>query len=291
MLITVFTPTYNRANTIRRTFNSLICQTAKNFEWLVVDDGSTDDTASLFEEFEARADFPVRYVKKENGGKHTAHNLALELAQGELFFTVDSDDWLPEDSIEKLNTLIPLLEQNNSLLGIIGLKAYEDGSIIGNSFPENLPPHGFRELELTGNGGERSIIFRTEVIKSYPFPVFQYERFMPECVVYDQIDRPKSFVISNLVFTICEYQHDGLSSNPKRLMATYPCGYVCYFSRRIDMATTLKERIGYVLHYHAMFKIACNRSLKYRGEHKFLTSLFSPFKPLLSYQYTKHLKP
>ena len=105
MLLTVFTPTFNRAHTIARTFNSLKQQTFKNFEWLIVDDGSTDSTEKVVEGFIESSDLNIRYIKKENGGKHTAYNLALEQAAGELFFVVDSDDWLPDNSLSDIASL------------------------------------------------------------------------------------------------------------------------------------------------------------------------------------------
>lgn len=290
MLLTVFTPTYNRVNTLSRLFESLNKQNFNDFEWLIVDDGSTDNTTELIKIFKEKADFCIRYYKKENGGKHTAHNKALELAKGELFFTVDSDDWLPEDCFEKLQEYAHKVLSQPKSVGIVGLKAYGDGKIIGRSFPEVMADSSFENLDRTGNGGERSLVFKTEVIRQYPFPIIEGEKFVTEAVVYDKIDRYQGFIICNEIFTICEYQIDGLSSNPRKIMAKNPTGFMMWFSGRIDRKQPQLKRVGYILKYHAMRALIKGRKPeKYNGRHKLLVTAFAPFSYCVARHYKKHL--
>lgn len=289
MLITVFTPTYNRAEMLKRTFESLCSQTFKDFEWLIVDDGSSDNTTEVVNSFIAKAFFPIRYIKKENGGKHTAHNLAVSEARGELFFTVDSDDWIPAQSLHLIASRFKSYSQCKQVIGEIALKDYPDGQLIGRSFSRDNYFSSLSELELKGEKGERSLVFKTNALRNYPFQVLEGERFMPEGVIYDKIDADYSFLVSNDVLTTCEYQPDGLSSNPHRLMVRNPGGYVTYYSQRIDSAYSWKLRIGYAVRYNA-FKMLYRGDLskiQYQGKHHLLCLLCLPLGYIASRLYIR----
>lgn len=285
MLITVFTPTYNRANTITRLFESLKNQSFKDFEWLIVDDGSTDNTEEIVESFDSLGEFPIRYIKKENGGKHTAYNIGLNEARGRLFFNVDSDDWLDPNSLYTIMTQSKKVMSDSRCCGIIALKNFANQTVIGNEFRKDNIFMTFRELELSGQRGERSIIFKTSIAKNFRFPIIKGERFMPEGVVYDEFT-DFSFLIVNQALTTCEYLPEGLSSNPKRLMVQNPGGYMLYYSRRIDLAANYKERIGYVLRYNFFSAIYSGPSIQcYNGKHKLLVTLMKPFNFLVAKHY------
>lgn len=290
-LITVFTPTYNRANTIGRLFDSLCRQTADDFEWLVVDDGSTDNTPALIADFQKKASFSIVYRRKDNGGKHTAYNEALGLARGDIFFTVDSDDWLPEDSIEKIAGYAPQLLQKaeNAPGGIIALKCMPDHKVIGCRYPEGHEPCSAYRLECEGLGGERSIVLLTSIARQYPFDIIPGERFIGECTVFDRIGEKYPLIISNDILTICEYQPDGLSSNPRKIMVNNPGGYKLYFRQRIDMARSFRERVRYILRYHAFRKLfkGCLPSADYHGKHIVLVTLLSPLGGIAARHYKK----
>lgn len=274
MLLTVFTPTYNRVHTLERTFRSLCRQQFKDFEWLVVDDGSTDGTAELITGLHALADFPINYVAKENGGKHTAYNEGLRRARGRWFFTVDSDDWLPDDSLAHIADIAPEAEKDPRIAGIIALKEYPDGRLIGRPYPADLRRASLFELERNGHRGERSLVFKTEIARQYPFPVIAGEKFMTESVVYDRIAVHYDFMVSNLILTTCEYQPDGLSSNPYRVIVRNPGGYAMYFAGRLDMRLGLRAFFKCFLSYLAMARMYGNDV--YSGRHRRLIRLFKP---------------
>lgn len=285
MLLTVFTPTYNRANTIKRLFESLKNQTFKDFEWLIVDDGSTDNTAEVVQGFDAHGSFPIRYIRKENGGKHTAYNIGLEEARGDLFFNVDSDDWLDADCCLRISKLVDNIVSDSDCAGLIALKSFADGSIIGNSFREDKIIRTFRDLELSGQGGERSIVFRTSIARRFKFPSIEGERFMPEGVVYDEF-KDCRFMILNECLTICEYLPEGLSSNPKGLMLRNPGAYMLYYRKRIDLAISLKERVGYVLRYNFFRQqYKGNAVPNYNGKHLLLVSMLKPINIIVAQFY------
>ena len=129
---TIFTPTYNRRELIDNLYHSLLAQTDKNFEWLIIDDGSTDDTEKYFSELTSKPQpFPIRYLKQVSGGKHRAINKGVQNANGELFFIVDSDDYLTENAIEKINQWITTLDNSHKWAGISGLRGFSKNSVVG----------------------------------------------------------------------------------------------------------------------------------------------------------------
>lgn len=285
MILTVFTPTYNRANTLKRLFISLKKQNFKDFEWLIVDDGSIDNTSEIVKSFDSDGEFPIRYIKKENGGKHTAYNIGLEEAKGLLFFNVDSDDWLPDNSLETISNYVTALFSDDNLAGIVALKKFANDEIIGKKFISDKTIASLRSLELSGQSGERSLVFKTNIARKFPFPIVKEEKFMPESVVYDKFVIYE-FVVINKELTTCEYQQDGLSSNPKQLMLKNPGGYMLYYRKRIDMAATLKERIGYVLRYN-FSKGMYNDSLvaSYKGRYELLIAMMKLLNPIVAKYY------
>ncbi len=293
MLLTIFTPTYNRQNTLPRLYNSLCQQDCQDFEWLVVDDGSTDDTENLILEYKEISSFPIIYIKQTNGGKHTAHNTALKYAKGEYFFTVDSDDWLSENSISKIKRIIYCENQVKSSLvaGILALKSYENGATIGQRFSTDNVTTSLSELEHTGNNGERTVILKAVIARHYPFPIIDGERFVTESVIYDRIAQRYKFFVTNEVLTVCEYQPNGLSSNPKRLMYYNPGGYIIYFVQRADSTDSLTELIKYLTQVNA-FNIIYKGTTKLPNvaKHKILYWITKPLGWIASIHYKSFSK-
>lgn len=285
-MITIFTPTYNRANTIHRTYESLCGQSCKNFEWLVVDDGSIDNTELLFEQWTKETTFPIRYIKKTNGGKYRAYNIGLREAKGDLFFCVDSDDWLPQDSVERILLHHESLFIKPKVAGIAALKEYPNKKIIGKAYTKGLGLHSLFSLEQMGEGGERSLIFKTDIAKQFPFPEETNEKFMTESVIYDCYEGKYEFIVTNDILTTCEYQQEGLSSSPRALMLRNPAGYKLYFAQRVDLETSITSRIKMSLSYHA-FRLLCDKSVfPYRGKHKILVSLLAPLGYIMKWYYS-----
>src|SRR5689334_10670426 len=186
-LVTVFTPTYNRAHTLHRVFDSLCAQTWSDFEWLVVDDGSNDKTAELIDAWSKRANFSLRYLRQEHAGKHIAHNRALKEAQGCFFACVDSDDALHPEALETLMSLWNSIPQRERLAfyGVAGLCCDQRGDIVGDRFPTDPFDADARELTYVHHiGGEKWGFGLTEILRRYPFPDVYGARFIPEGIVW-----------------------------------------------------------------------------------------------------------
>jgi len=241
-------------------------QTLKDFEWIVIDDGSTDDTEKLFEIFlSLNNDFEIRYYKVDNGGKHRAINKALEYAKGELFFIVDSDDYLKNDALEIINKVeksIPLEDKHN-FAGVCGLKGYNESTAIGTTFDDRYLDITMLERTSYGITGDKSEVFYTNLLRKYPFPEFENENFITECVVWDKIayDNFKLRFFNEIIY-MCNYLEDGLTVNSQKVFHSSPRGYALYLyqSGLFGKFSKFEKWTKYLSYYY-----------EYRGELSFFT--------------------
>ena len=284
MKLTVFTPAYNRANLLPRLFESVKKQKCRDFEWLIVDDGSSDDTGAVVGDFIKASDITVRYIYQENAGKPSAFNNAVKNAKGDLFFCVDSDDILADDAVE---TICGSWKENqDSISGIIGLKSDFSGKLLCGRIPDKLKKSSLYSLvNKYGCSGEFSLVFRTDILRNNPFPVISGEKFITECVLYDRLDMKYEMVLSDKVLTGCEYQQGGLSDNTYTVQVNNPVGYKLYYMQRLDMALSFRERFGYALRYNAFGYLGKTHEYDYAGKHKGLVRALKPFGFLLSFYY------
>lgn len=270
MMLTIFTPTYNRAHLLPRLYESLIAQKNQNFEWLVVDDGSVDDTETYISRIQTESNIKIRYVKKENGGKHTAHNEALKRAKGDWFLCLDSDDVLAPNAIKLIEWALNRMTFEK---GVVAYKSSTDGTLLCGEIPIPKEPQTLYQYSKIG-GGEYALIFSTEILKSAPFPEIPGERFITECVVYDQLDLTgHRFAVLPETLEICEYQADGLSNAVYDTMLRNPTGYQIYHAQRIDLVTSFRERLRHAISYQAFLRLSGRDNYLYGGRHKLLAAL------------------
>lgn len=252
-LLTILTPTYNRASLLPRLYKSLCAQTCRDFEWIVVDDGSTDNTQEVVSSFKVENgdSFPITYIRKENGGKHTALNRGVRAAQGSLIMIADDDDLLPPDAIDIIRHSWAKIEFQASVGGIAGLDVNKrTGEVIGSGLPKehilcNAMDIRYR-YHVTGDLKE---VFRTDVLKDFPFPEIAGEMFCPEQLVWFRIAQKYSLYYINKSIYIAEYQSDGITSgitrarmqSPRASMLTYAELTTC----RVPFAVKVKAAINY----------------------------------------------
>jgi glycosyltransferase involved in cell wall biosynthesis len=187
---TVFTATYNRAHTIHRVYDSLKKQTFKDFEWLIVDDGSIDNTEEIIKQWITEADFEIRYFKKANGGKHTAFNVGVKMANGYLFLPLDSDDRCIPEALEVFNDTWDKIEDKNSFSAVTGLCRDEEGKLVGQKYPNDIFDSDSIELKYIHKvEGEKWGFQRTDVLKEFPFPEPEGLKLYPEAVIWNKISR------------------------------------------------------------------------------------------------------
>ena len=213
--ITIFTPTYNRRQLIDNLYHSLLAQTDKNFEWLIIDDGSTDDTEKYFSELTSKPQpFPIRYLKQVNGGKHSAINRGVLIAKGELFFIVDSDDYLTENAIEKINQWTTSLDNSHKWAGISGLRGFSKDSIVGQHNEYSYVDAKNNERRKYNLLGDKAEVYFTDVLKKYPFPEIPGENFISEEIVWNAIARDGFYIRwFNEIIYICDYLDGGLTKD------------------------------------------------------------------------------
>ncbi len=250
MIVTVFTPTYNRAYTLSKLYDSLCAQSSMNFEWLVVDDGSTDDTESMVAGFMAQDKLRIRYIRQENGGKHRAINRGVSEAQGELFFVVDSDDQLTPDAIDFISTQYSSIRGDESFAGLCALKSYFDGSKIGGE--ENWTQIDANALDIRfkhGVNGDLAEVLRRDVLQRYPFPDFEGERFCPEALVWNRIARDYKLRYIYKKIYLCDYLDDGLTARIVAVRMDSPTYSMTYYSElirdRVPMRVKIKSAINF----------------------------------------------
>ena len=245
MMITVFTPTYNRVHLLKRLYESLILQTAYDFEWLVVDDESTDDTIAFLEEIQSsNPPFQVRFFAQKHGGKHRAINLALEHAEGRYFFIVDSDDWLPEHAIEDIIEWLRDIQGIPTLCGVAGQKALANGRPVGSSFDcgEYVDASSLERKKLHIEG-DKAEVFDVGVMKAHPFPEFEGEYFVTEAVCWNAIaaDGYKLRWHQKPIY-YCEYLEDGLSKTGANDLSGHIANFQGY-SYYIRQCLAIKSRL------------------------------------------------
>jgi len=213
-LITIFTPCYNRASLLARLYQSIVAQAVTNFEWIIVDDGSTDNTREVVESFISEQKITISYHYKPNGGKHTAINYGVAKAKGALFCIIDSDDFFEEDALVHINDAWKKYENNDKIGGFIGLSQFENGVIVGDSFLKQHWQIPFSDYYLKYFlKGDKSVAFKTEVLKQYPFPELEGIKMVFEDVVWHEMSKQYDVLCINNVIQTVHYHDEGVSGS------------------------------------------------------------------------------
>lgn len=281
-MLTIFTPAYNRAYTLHKCYESLNRQTNKNFKWMIIDDGSTDNTDDLVAKWKEESDFEIIYIYKQNGGMHTAHNTAYENIDTELNVCIDSDDYLTDDAVE---IIISEWEKvrNEKLAGLGALNIFESGEIIGSKFPENIKSSKYFDIyNKYGVVGDKKFIYRTELIKKFPYPEFEGEKYVGLDYKYKKLDKDYELALINKVVCVVEYMEDGSSRNMLRQYRNNPRGW-CFF--RVENLkipnTSLKFKFKESIHYVSSSLMIKDNNLFKMTPYKSLAVLAFPFGYLL----------
>lgn len=248
MRLTIFTPTYNRKELLRRTYESLCRQTNKDFEWLIVDDGSTDDTRQAVEGWILDKIITIRYYYKENGGKMRAHNVGVSKANAPLFLCVDSDDYLTDTAVDDLlncyDSYKDKIKAGKKVAGVVAHKGSDGSTLLGASdFPEGEISTLY-DLYLRGFSGETTLMYETSVLQRFYFPEIDGEKYVPEDYIYDKIDSVCVLAVLSKIITICEIVEAGYTDSVPRLKRENPKAWYLYYEQRarITPAGTLKVK-------------------------------------------------
>ena len=251
-LVTFFTPTYNRAHILHRCYESLQKQTSFDFNWLIIDDGSTDNTKQLAEEWISQeSKFIIRYVYKENGGLHTAFNKAVELTSTELFVCFESDDIFTEDAMTVITETWEKIRDTNCV-GFITLCKDMDGNLIGPPYPEGMERVLYRAHRDISTG-DKQYIFRTSALKKvFPMPAFEGEKYFDPKYKFFALDEIGPLAVTNECFDIVDYQPGGLTHTMMRQYYNSPNSFAEY--RKLYM--TLPDRSPVYIFKHNVHYVA-----------------------------------
>lgn len=247
--VTVFTPSYNRASLLNGLCESLLRQTFHNFEWIVVDDGSSDNTRQLMTDLIRKANFPVHYYYKDNGGKHTAVNMGVRLAKGELFLILDSDDELPTDSLDTIYKAYGKIRVRKDIGGVCGYMAHRNGEVIGH--PQVEGEMNSLEIRFQHHvSGDMCEVFRTDVLKEFPFPEIPGERFCPEMLVWNRIaQKYKLFVFPEVIY-LRDYLDGGLTDNIVRIRMQSPVASMMTYQEMTTYDVPFKTKVRAAINYY-----------------------------------------
>ncbi|MCI6731556.1 MAG: glycosyltransferase family 2 protein [Lachnospiraceae bacterium] len=258
MKLTILTPTYNRAYELQKLYDSLKKQSVRDFIWMIVDDGSTDSTEDTVSEIQKSVVFPVFYIKKQNGGKHTALNTGIRQIKTELVFIVDSDDWLAEDAVETVLRYHERYKKKEGICGYSFLRKFPDGSVNGKLFEPDEKIASYIEVRINGDDtyADKAEIFFTACLQEFPFPEYTGERFLGEDLIWIRMARKYNMVHINKAIYIGNYMSNGLTRNRRRNNINSPIGCMQRACEFMQQDMKLKYRIKGGLQYIIYGKFA-----------------------------------
>lgn len=281
--ITVFTPTFNRAYCLDQVYQSLVQQTNQDFMWLVIDDGSSDNTKELVSSWIAENKIKLQYHYQKNLGMHGGHNAAYTLIETELNVCIDSDDYMPKDAIEKILFNWEFIKDKPKYAGLVGLDANNKGEIIGTKIPDVIKETTLYDLYYKyGVKGDKKLVYRTEIVKKYPhYPIFEGERFVPLGYLYRLIDQDYSLYPVNEVFCIVEYLEDGSSMNMLKQYRRHPQGFAFSRKSRMQLSSNFSDTFKNAIHYVSCSLFIKNWAFVKESPKKLITLIAFPFGVLL----------
>ncbi len=252
-MLTILTPAYTRKDGIERLYRSLLRQTNKNFEWLIIDDGSTDDTGEYVNSI-LESEICIKYVYKENGGKHTALNVGITQIQTQMTFIVDSDDYLTEDAVEVIYNYYTKYRNEENISGFAFLRRFPDGSINGKEFhhDEWITSYIDSRINSGDTNSDKAEVYFTKCLKEFPFPEYPKEKFLGEDIVWCRMARKYKMVHINKAIYVGSYQDDGLTKNRRLHNINSPLGCMNrsaeFLEKDINIKYRLKNGIQYVIY-------------------------------------------
>ena len=249
-MITVFTPTYNRKEELSNLYKSLLEQNYHDFEWLIVVDGSIDETKKYLKKLIKEQKININYIYKENGGKQSAYNEGLNNAKGEIFLCIDSDDILKENILSTIDKDFKKIKKNKKIGGIAYIQGYinDRDKIIGTPFPnDNQETNYFDIYHKQKVTGDKLIVLKTSVAKEYYFPLINGEKFIPEALIFNRISKKYNFIVKNNIAAYKEYLTEGYSNNYFNLVKRNPLGNMLYFKELYELEKNIYNVYGYIL--------------------------------------------
>ena len=284
-LITIITPTYNRCEKLNFLYNSLLKQTSKNFIWMIIDDGSVDETSD-----QINKNIEIEYFKKDNGGKHTALNLAFKNLRTELAFIVDSDDVLVENAIETIENDWKKYNNKSNICGLVYKKGNYNGISISDDFKNEEFEENYNSYIINKNiKGDKAEVFKSNILSKYSFPVYPGEKFIGEGVIWSKIAHDYNMIFFDKIIYECDYLEDGLTKSGRKMRIRNPLGGMYHAEEYLLSFYSNKVRIKNAILFIVYSKFAKIRfkDLLTRSEFKMLLVLNYLPSTLLYYNWKR----
>ena len=275
-MITILTPTYNRGHLLGKLYQSLVKQDFEDFEWVIVDDGSSDSTTDIVDKFIQDKKIIISYIKQSNGGKHRALNRGVIESKGELILIVDSDDSLPKNSLSVINRYYLEIKDNPLIGGVCGLMAHHDGTIIGER--KICSSMNLSSIEMRykyGFVGDVCEVFKTEILREFPFPEIENEKFCPEALVWNRIATKYKLHYFNEVIYYRDYLDGGLTSKIVRIRMNSPIASMICYAELNQLDIPFKDKVKAAVNYWR-FRLCYSGSRSYPS----LPGLWNAIAPL-----------
>ncbi|WP_288883518.1 glycosyltransferase family 2 protein [Pedobacter panaciterrae] len=285
--LTIYTPTFNRAYCLPQLYNSLLRQSKQHFEWLIIDDGSTDGTEELVDTWIKEAPFKIKYFKQKNEGKMAKVNFAHQIINTELNMCMDSDDYLTDNAVEEIFFTWEEAKNVPKICGMVGLDLLINGKIIGTEFPANLKKIKFSDFDRLGVKGDKKFIYKTSIISSYPgYPSIDGEKFPAPGYLYRLVDVDYDLWIINKPLCMVEYLEDGLSKNKYNQFKNVPNSFMFYRHERMRLSTSFSDRFKNAIHFVSSGLFA-KKNLFKNNHYPITTFLAVPFGTALNWYIRK----
>jgi len=254
MLLTIITPTHNRQKKITNLFKSLLSQEKYNFEWLIIDDGSTDNTKKTVRHFKTTL-FPIKYIYQENSGKHIALNTAFNNVNSTLSIIVDDDDQLVKDATQTIEKYWNKYKNNQSICGLVFRRKTIHNKKIGSDFPREETIANYNDYIINKNiSGDKAEVFNNSILKRYRYPCFENEKFIGEGVLWSKIAEKYNMAFIDTPIYICEYLDGGLTKSGRTLRINNPLGGMYhteeYLKKNFATNVRVKNAILYQTYAH-----------------------------------------
>lgn len=272
----VITTTFNRGYCIHQVYNSLLTQDSKDFMWLIIDDGSTDNTKDIINRFISEGKIEIKYIWQQNKGMHCARNLAYDNIKTEINLIIDSDDWMADGSVKKIIDFWNANKKEN-IAGIISLNADPNGKILGGKLPENINTLTVTDMhDKLKMKGDKKLIYRSDLSVRYPYPEFEGEKYFPASYKFRLLDLDYKMLAFNEV--VCNVDFNENSATFGRISQYKTCakGFAFYRNEMIRISKNPQFIIRETIHYIANSILAGNKNFLQDSAKRFYTILLLP---------------
>lgn len=289
-MLTVMTPTYNRASILPVVYESLALQTSDDFLWLIIDDGSIDKTEELVQNWISESRVKIEYLKKTNGGKASALNVAIDHLDTPYAVCLDSDDFFYPNAVAQAIEQMDVIAEDGRYCGILALRNKPDGEVMGGRrIPEAYEDITAADLFLRLHLRTELVCFyKTEILKMYRFPEFEGEKFVSPAWMQYEISQKYLFKTSQTSFCQCEYLQDGLTKNKQKVILRNPHGYTCVKLYSFNLSPSIKLRVKHGIMYEYGCLLSKDKDMIKNSSHKILAMLLLPVS--VAYYFCRYKK-